>query len=124
MLAESPFMFVFLGFFITGLASGWWLYEFNTYLKLGDPLTVDSKDSHIPYYKGFYAAEPGSGPAGESCQTCANRVFTFNLNGKRFPKCKVVEKYWTHGEVTDIQSSTPACHKWVKIGTALVKIYK
>lgn len=115
MIPHSPFIYVFLGFFITGLASGWWLFEFNIHLKLNDSPPLDYDESAIPYYRGFYASQPGEGPRDETCETCDNMVFVKNCNGKLFPKCKLVKKYWTHGEVTDIQSATPSCIKWIKI---------
>lgn len=59
-----------------------------------------------------YAAEPGSGPPGQTCGTCA-----FISMGRRFKKCGIGTI--TSGEATDILVSAPACRLWTKVGTRL-----
>lgn len=58
-----------------------------------------------------YAAPPGSGPAGETCKTCAHyrRV---GGHAKHYRKCYLVERRWTNGPGTDILARSPACHYW------------
>ncbi len=58
-----------------------------------------------------YARPPGSGPAGETCKSCAHyrRV---PGGGSVFPKCAVIEFRWTHGPGTDIRAKSPACELW------------
>ncbi len=59
-----------------------------------------------------YAAPPGTGPAGETCGTCA-----FINEGWRFRKCSIGRI--TSGAATDILVSAPACRLWTKVGTRL-----
>lgn len=54
--------------------------------------------------KGF-AAPPGTGPAGETCRTCAN----VRRSG-RFFKCALVKP--THGLGSDIRLRWDACRLW------------
>lgn len=53
----------------------------------------------------------GSGPPGETCKTC---VFDRKLDyhDKTYHKCKLMEKYWTHGTATDIKLKWAACKEW------------
>ena len=55
-----------------------------------------------------YAAEPGSGPAGKTCASCAWKRYTGNT--KHYPKCG--KTAYTHGDATTIKTSTPACRFW------------
>ena len=57
-----------------------------------------------------YAAQPGTGPAGETCGTCqhARRI----VMGKTFHKCALAKAKWTHGRKTDVLAGSPACSKW------------
>ncbi|MEW6304865.1 MAG: hypothetical protein AB1705_15425 [Verrucomicrobiota bacterium] len=58
-----------------------------------------------------YAKPPGSGPAGETCGTCAHAVKV--RGGRRaYWKCAVIRHRWTHGPGTDIRLKTPACSMW------------
>jgi hypothetical protein len=57
---------------------------------------------------GAYAAQPGTGPEGESCRTCEHsyaRQFT-----KNYWKCGLVPA--TGGPGTDIRLKSAACEKW------------
>lgn len=62
--------------------------------------------------KGLHADRPGSGPAGESCKTCANLVrLRFS---KVYLKCGLVRAHWTGGAATDVKARDAACSKWDK----------
>lgn len=61
---------------------------------------------HKPRKTGF-AAPPGSGPAGETCGTCANLVR--HRMAKTYLKCYLSREDWTGGPGTDIKSRAPAC---------------
>ncbi len=65
-----------------------------------------------PTVKRGYAAEPGTGPEGETCKTCQHKVTCGNYGGKHYIKCKLREATWTNGEGTDILARSPACSKW------------
>jgi hypothetical protein len=69
--------------------------------------------SRASTFKG-YAAPPGTGPAGETCKTCAHYTHSRNSEGRgrKFPKCGLMRRLWTHGPGTDIKASSPACRKW------------
>ena len=59
-----------------------------------------------------HAAPPGSGPAGETCASCANLVRrTF---AKSYLKCNLSRDRWTGGGGSDIRAKDPACKKWEK----------
>lgn len=64
-------------------------------------------------YSGIgYAATPGSGPAGETCGSCAF------MTGRRFHKCAI--GIVSNGAATDdIRVSAPACRLWTKVGSRL-----
>lgn len=51
----------------------------------------------------------GSGPAGETCGTCAHKT-RVHYHDKCYLKCDLVE--WTHGAGTDIRAKWPACRAW------------
>lgn len=55
-----------------------------------------------------YAARPGSGPAGETCKTCASACRT----GGRYWKCAVIKHNWSRSYATDIRLKSPACSYW------------
>ena len=59
-----------------------------------------------------YAAAPGTGPEGETCGTCGNRIYVQYAN--RYYKCK--EGYQSSGPATDIRLKSPACHFWKEQG--------
>lgn len=60
--------------------------------------------------KGF-PARPGSGPAGETCRSCANCV-RCPYHGKNYYKCAILRHRWTSGPGTDIKLKSPACEWW------------
>lgn len=63
---------------------------------------------------GLYAAQPGSGPAGETCGSCEHKTARGNVAG-RYLKCLLTRPQWTKGSATDIKARTPACSKWEKV---------
>jgi DNA-binding NarL/FixJ family response regulator len=58
-----------------------------------------------------HPALPGTGPAGETCRTCAHYC-RVNYHGKRWRKCGLLRDHWTHGPATDIRAADPACRLW------------
>lgn len=60
---------------------------------------------------GGTAAEPGTGPKGETCKTCAHYVVTRPGAGK-YRKCGLMREHWTSGPGTDIKAGYPACKFW------------
>lgn len=70
------------------------------------------RGKHYTQPKG-YAANPGTGPAGETCGSCNHLVRCGNYNGaKRWSKCELMEKVWTHGRGSDVLARMPACSRW------------
>lgn len=57
-----------------------------------------------------YAARPGTGPADQSCRTCANSVC--RRLGNRYWKCALMRHCWKGSIKTDIRLSSPACERW------------
>jgi hypothetical protein len=60
--------------------------------------------------KGLHAAEPGTGPAGETCGSCAH--LARKLLARTYLKCGLCRKYWTGGGGTDVKARDRACSKW------------
>lgn len=73
---------------------------------LGDPIKKPVKGT-IP---AGYVRPPGTGPAGETCGTCAH-VVRIRL-AKTYLKCGLNRTRWTGGPKTDIRMRSPACDKW------------
>lgn len=59
-----------------------------------------------------HAARPGSGPAGETCGSCAHLVR--KKMAKTYLKCGLMEAHWTRGGKTDLRARDAACAKWEK----------
>ena len=59
-------------------------------------------------WKNGYAANPGTGPEGETCKSCNHK--TYHECSKRYYKCDLVN--WSNGAGTDILLRSPACHRW------------
>lgn len=59
-----------------------------------------------------YAALPGTGPAGETCKTCA--FYSGVRYAKKYRKCLLMLPQWTGGPGTDILARSPACAYWRK----------
>ena len=56
--------------------------------------------------RGYYQ-RPGSGPAGETCGTCAHVC-----RNDGFAKCRRARAAWTYSRRTDILLRSPACSGW------------
>jgi len=61
-----------------------------------------------------YAADPGTGPEGETCKTCRFKMRKPGVAG-HYLKCEIMREHWTGGAGTDIKASSPACRYWEKI---------
>lgn len=59
-----------------------------------------------------YAAQPGSGPDGERCNTCKHYARVFTGSSRRWPKCGLMSHCWTCGYGSDIKARSPACKYW------------
>ena len=57
-----------------------------------------------------YPALPGTGPAGETCGSCAN--LQRRRMAKTYLKCGLMEAHWTRGGASDVRSGSPACRRW------------
>lgn len=67
--------------------------------------------ANLPKFKvggKAYPKAPGTGPAGETCRSCANA--TPHDCSRRYWKCGLVN--WTKGPATDIRLKSPACAFW------------
>jgi len=82
------------------------------FAELGHPPEpVKGYGSGIRKKKQPYAAEPGTGPDGETCRTCKHK-YRARWATKHILKCALMESAWTHGKATDIKAASPACSKW------------
>lgn len=57
-----------------------------------------------------YAMKPGTGPAGETCGSCAHLVR--KSMSKTYLKCGLARAIWTGGHGSDVLARSPACGKW------------
>ena len=57
-----------------------------------------------------HAAQPGSGPAGETCRSCRHAAAV--RHASTYWKCGLMAKFWTGGAATDIKLGDPACARW------------
>ena len=71
------------------------------------PPGIDKR--HVTQRKG-YAAQPGTGPAGETCKSCKHIARI--RRSSTYIKCGLARERWTHGGGTDILTKAPACHYW------------
>jgi len=60
--------------------------------------------------KTGHAWTPGTGPKGETCQSCAHYVR--RQWDKVYLKCGLMREHWTQGPGTDIRARDAACKKW------------
>lgn len=61
-----------------------------------------------------HAQPPGSGPAGETCGTCAAYSRINDGTAGTFRKCGKAQHKWTHGPGSDIRKRDAACTEWEK----------
>jgi hypothetical protein len=87
----------------------------------GEPITTtrevqtraDGKPRRKPTRPRGYAAEPGTGPTGESCGTCRHHCVI--CYSKPYHKCSEFRRLggkWTGGPGSDIRVRSPACRLW------------
>lgn len=67
--------------------------------------TMDELRAKAGRMNARYAEEPGTGPQGETCKTCAHLRYTGHA--KHYPKCGKTK--YTHGDATTIKTSSRAC---------------
>ena len=72
------------------------------------PLTGRKKRK--PTLPRGHAAPPGTGPAGETCKTCAN--LRYRTLARTYIKCVLMIDQWTGGTATDVRAKDPACRRW------------
>jgi hypothetical protein len=72
----------------------------------------DAKGPRKPTRPKGYAATPGTGPEGETCQSCRFKRSTAGSTAKAYWKCKLNEANWTGGPGSDIRMRSPACLHW------------
>lgn len=71
------------------------------------PIELKKKRGFYSTEKKGYAALPGTGPEGQTCRKCAHYRTPWG-----FPKCGLMERYWTHGAGSDIKAASPACKEF------------
>ena len=59
-----------------------------------------------------HAADPGTGPDGETCGTCDH--YTQKRHSRIHLKCWLMKEYWTNGPGSDIRKKDPACTHWIE----------
>lgn len=64
----------------------------------------------FPPRKG-HAADPGTGPQGETCGTCRHYARAKHHDYYHL-KCGLMREFWTHGPGSDIRAKDPACRYW------------
>ena len=62
-------------------------------------------------WKRAYPAQPGTGPEGEMCKTCAH--LHRNHLAKVYFKCWKMQAAWTSGGGSDVKARAPACSQWL-----------
>lgn len=68
-----------------------------------------AKARRDPVPSGHVAA-PGSGPAGETCRSCAHLARV--EYARDYLKCGLNRHNWTGGRKTDVRAGDAACSKW------------
>jgi hypothetical protein len=77
------------------------------------PLMVLPESQRYAVKRRGHAGRPGTGPAGETCGTCASytRKHTYR---RAYRKCALAEASWSSGPGSDIRKRDPACGFWSK----------
>ena len=78
------------------------LYDLRA--RVGGPRDTD-------HWSRRYGAEPGSGPAGETCKSCANAC-QVSGGSRAYWKCAIIKHRWSGCYATDIRLKSPACSFW------------
>ena len=61
-----------------------------------------------------YAAKPGTGPQGETCNTCAHCRLRASRAARHFYKCHLLIGQWTNGRATDVVCQDMRAPYWLK----------
>ena len=77
----------------------------------GDPLKVDKSPATRAIKNLATPAAIGSGPSEMRCKHCQHFRRERHHDYTYF-KCGLMEKYWTHGEGTDIRANWPSCSEF------------
>ena len=72
----------------------------------GDPILAPPRQR-----KAGYIAQPGTGPADETCRSC-DHYCRVGGHAKVYLKCGLMRDRWTNGAGTDIKAGSPACSEW------------
>ncbi len=72
-------------------------------------MALPESAGRFPKTRG-HAARPGSGPAGETCGSCA-QYRSVQGGARSHPKCELARSRWTHGPGSDIRKCDPACER-------------
>ena len=80
---------------------------FGHEISEGDALHIRRRRDPVP---NGYAARTGTGPAGETCGSCAHLYR--NRMAKTYLKCGLMRAHWTGGRATDVLARAPACREW------------
>lgn len=72
----------------------------------GEVVTAQQRGKHYVQPRG-YIYHPGTGPEGETCQTCKHCDW-----GRRWAKCGLNRARHTSGRASDILVRSPACKYW------------
>ena len=54
----------------------------------------------------------GSGPEGETCGTCRHAIRMTRTGARRWIKCGMMRRSWTHSTRTDVLARWHACSSW------------
>ena len=65
-----------------------------------------------PTAKHGHAAVPGTGPDGETCDSCAH-LYRRRLSGT-YLKCGLMRACWTRGSGSDVRAAYAACRQWTR----------
>ncbi len=82
-------------------------------MSFTDSLYPDWEVPPLPRVKKRgHAAQPGTGPEGETCKSCTHYTRTATKARNVFRKCGLMKSKWTNGPGTDIRAGDPACEFW------------
>lgn len=75
----------------------------------GEVVTAQQRGKNYVQPRGYYY-HPGTGPAGETCGSCAYLDHVRMANS--YPKCGLNRARWTGGRGSDVLIKSPACKYW------------